>query len=106
LHLDTHYHLHIYTPPSPHIDADPLKFGVDEQEAVFSFERRLADAGVSAPGLEHALFWPEGDFAPSRGLRAKQATSAGQVLVELPRSQAICLDEGEGSPFPQWCVCV
>lgn len=57
-----------------------------------------------APGLEHALFWPEGDFAPSRGLRAKQDTGPGQVLVELPRGQAICLDEGEGTPFPQWCV--
>ena len=57
-----------------------------------------------APGLEHAVFWPEGDFAPSRGLRAKQDTSPGQVLVELPRGQAICLDEGEGTPFPQWCV--
>lgn len=92
------------THPYVDTDADPLKFSGDEQEAVFSFERRLGDAGVVAPGLEHALFWPEGDFAPSRGLRAKQDTSLGQVLVELPRGQAICLDEGEGTPFPQWYV--
>lgn len=89
------------TPPSA-LDNPQVTFSADEKEAVFSFERRLKDSGVVAEGLEHALFWPVDDAAPSRGLKTKIDAPPNKALIELPRGQAICLDEGEGTPFPQW----
>ena len=79
-----------------------VAFDADEREAVFAFERRLKDAGIEAPGLEHALFWPEDDFGPSRGLRTTNDIPVGKTLVEIPRGSSICLDEDEKTPFPQW----
>ncbi len=93
----------VVEPPSSSTqEATVASFSPDEQEAVFSFERRLKDGGVVAEGLEHALFWPAEDAGPSRGLRTKVDTAPGKLLIELPRGQAICLDEGEATPFPQW----
>lgn len=89
------------TPPAA-VDNPQVTFSADEKEAVFSFERRLKDSGVVADGLMHALFWPVDDAAPSRGLKTKADAAPSKVLIELPRGQAICLDEGEGTPFPQW----
>lgn len=87
---------------SPDLYQCQAGFTEDEKEAVFSFERRLKDSGIDAEGLEHALFWPQGDTAPSRGLKTNLNIPLGKVLIKLPRSQAICLDEGESTPFPQW----
>lgn len=88
--------------PPAAVDTPQVTFSPDEKEAVFSFERRLKDSGVVAEGLEHALFWPVDDAAPSRGLKIKVDAPPNKALIELPRGQAICLDEGESTPFPQW----
>lgn len=91
------YCIHLFSAVNKELELD-----ADGKEAVFNFERRLKEAGVVADGLEHALFWEGGEIAPSRGIKALKDFTANTPLIELPRGQAVCLDEGEGTPFAQW----